>query len=274
MELFYKQLRYRCQMLRHCIYRQLHRKKAYPKPLLVFGNQKSGTSAIAALLGIATGKSVLIDLFHRFGARATPVLYGTTSLQQIWGQASPYLDREIIKEPEFIFFSDELRAIYADSLRLFITREPLSNFRSIYNRLGVDGYSTHLDKRKRHEIQKTCPLWLPVVEGPRPELRGGTILETLALRWKYAANLYLESQDQFTLVRYEDFVADRKGTIEHIATRLNLPIKNDITKASTVQFQPPGKPTNTLRFFGDKHAKAAFEICQPEADTLGYCQPT
>ena len=34
---------------------------------IIYGNQKSGTSAIASLLGMATGKSYIIDVFIKTG---------------------------------------------------------------------------------------------------------------------------------------------------------------------------------------------------------------
>lgn len=275
MKLLLKHLRYQGQMFRNRLYRFSRRNSCVcrPNPLLVFGNQKSGTSAIAGLLGAATGQTVQNDLFTRYGAEAIPVLKGEAPLSAIWAKSAPYLERDILKEPEFVFFSDELSEIFAGSKRIFIVREPFDNIRSIYNRLSIDGRSERVDRSVHREIAATRPLWLPVLEGPRVELTGESLIETLAMRWKFAANVYLQDQAKYLLVRYETFLADRVGTIEQVATELGFSVTKDITAQAMVSFQPPGQPMDPLQFFGEENVRRALDICRCEAAALGYAEP-
>jgi len=254
------------------MYRWLHDRSAVPaeRPLLVFGNQKSGTSAIASLLAIATGKSVLIDLFYRFGGAADPVLRGQQPLAEIWNRSSAYLNRDILKEPEFVLFADDLDKLYPRSPRLFIVREPLDNLRSILNRLDCPGTAKQISPALRRRLGRQAPLWLPVVDGPRPGWTGEDLIETLALRWKNAAQVYLRAPRRFQLVTYESFLADKVGRIGDIAQNLGWPVLQDISSQVSRPFQPAGKRVSPTDFFGTETTRRIVDLCGPEMEALGY----
>ena len=82
-----------------------------PNPVIVFGHQKSGTTAIAQLLGKATSKSVGIDPFYHLPNKQSelPALYANQHLlKKLIRKNRVLYFADIIKDPEFSYFYDEL----------------------------------------------------------------------------------------------------------------------------------------------------------------------
>ena len=82
--------------------------------------------------------------------------------------------------------------------------------------------------------------WKNVIWNTGLDLPGGTYIERLAHRWRYAATLYQRYAAETRLVRYEDFCERKEETITSLAQRLGLPGRNDIADKVDEQYQPRG----------------------------------
>ena len=265
-------LRYRLRQLQHRAERLIRNPGAtpHPNPLLVVGNQKSGTSAIAALLGKATEQPVLVDLFYRFGPRSLPYLRGEKPLDELLARSPHYLSRPIWKEPEFVLFGPELDRLFPDSPRVFIVRDPYANTRSILDRLGLGGDVEQVPADLAAKMRRQLPLWDPVLRGPRDGWVGESVVDTLALRWANAARQYLDAPDRYRLVRYEDFRKAKRETIESLAADLGLEVTTDITADVDRPFQKPGRPKPAAEFFGAANLDRLHTRCGELLDAFGY----
>jgi hypothetical protein len=97
-------------------------------------------------------------------------------------------------------------------------------------------------------------------------------VEMLATRWQRAAQVYLGHEKDVELIRYEDFLDDKVGTISNLAGWLELSRKNDISNHVNTQFQPPGSNRNVswTEFFGTDNLRRIEARCKNEMTALGY----
>lgn len=241
----------------------------HPSPVLVFGNQKSGTSAVAALLAEAAGLEARIDFAGGWEPYLGRVLRGETSITAFvkanaWAFSAP-----VVKEPGLTFFAVDLLDHFGLENGVFIVRNPWANIRSILNRLGLrgDGEAVDLDALPNRT-------WRSVVTGADLGLPADGYIATLARRWARAAEVYLSTPERFHLVRYEDFNAAKAETIEALAAAMRLEVRNDITASLDKAFQRPGRPVDDLgAFFGAANSARIGELCSAQARALGYAAP-
>jgi len=163
--------------------------KIHPAPIIVLGNQKSGTTAVAALLAEATGLSVTLDLLKEM---TDPVIdkvkTGELSLETLVKRNKLDFSRDIIKEPGLSVFYPELVAYFPDARFVMVIRDPRDNIRSILNRLRIPGTVDELTDKHRSEFSRA---WDLTVDGTWLGLDGATYIERLAQRWNYIADAYL-----------------------------------------------------------------------------------
>jgi hypothetical protein len=221
----------------------------HPHPLIVLGNQKSGTTAIAALLAELVDLPVSLDLKKEI---RTPTIQqvkrGDMTFEQFIHRNRLDFSRDIIKEPNLTIFFDELAARFPQSRFVMVIRDPRENLRSILQRLGIRG---DLDALSAERIDALSTAWRLVVDGSWLGLRGDTYIDMLAARWNHMAELYLRHSERTTLVRFEDFLADKAGTISRLAAVLEMTERRDITARVDTPFQPPGDRNVTWSgFFG------------------------
>ncbi|MEM9219189.1 MAG: sulfotransferase [Cyanobacteria bacterium P01_F01_bin.150] len=240
-------------------------------PILVFGNQKAGTSAIAALLGEATGLSYTIDIFCLYTGLEEQILKGQHSFDKVLNLGKYYFSRDIIKDPGFTFLYDHLASRFPTARRVFIFRDPRQNIRSILNRLDLPGHLDTLSADQWQRIQRQFSGWYPVLDGNLAGHKGETYIETLALRCKKIIQIYLKYQTDVIPIYYEDFRQDKVGSINQLADRLGLPITQNIDHVKDRQFQPKGNANVSLNaFFGEKNLHVIEEICRKEMLAIGY----
>ncbi|MHC4949029.1 MAG: sulfotransferase [Planctomycetota bacterium] len=238
-------------------------------PVIVLGNQKSGTSAIAALLAARAGRSATIDLRHE---EAVPSFHrvhdGRLAFAAFARRNKLDFTRAIIKEPNLTLLAPELRTFFPGARFVFVVRDPRQNIRSILNRLRIPGDLEHLRLEHRREVNET---WSLVLDGRWLGLTGDTYIEQLAARWNRLADVYLEQPDRMTLCRYEDFLADKAGCIDDLARGLGLPLRRDIGDQLDRPFQPPGDRAVTPEaFFGAANLRRIETICGPRMRRFGY----
>lgn len=240
-------------------------KKPSVSPIIIIGHQKSGTTAIAQLLGKATGKSVSIDPFYRTSNKQIqlPSVYSNKKNLGAYISKNGYLfSEDIIKDPEFSFFYPELKLLYPNSKFVFILRNPFDNIKSIFDRLKIPGDIKDFDENNFPEVTKTWD-WRTILNGELTQIKGKDIVETLALRWVYSTKVYLGNQQDFLLVKYEDFRKNKIESISNLSINLGEIARNDIFDVMNKQFQPKGKSAfvEAKDFFSKENYETIERIC-------------
>lgn len=242
-----------------------------PYPILIFGNQKSGTSAITTLLGQATRLSYTVDVFCLYGDLEERLLQHKTSLDELLDRARFYFSRAIIKEPGLTFFYNDLCTHFPHTPHVFVLRNPYDNIRSILNRADLPGNLEDLQDTHWQYIREKLPYWHVVFDGTLAGHKGNTYIETLALRCRQVFEIYLNCQTSVIPIWYESFQENKVEIIYQLASELNLPIKQDIEQIKDTQFQPKGNSSiDRETFFGSKNMERIRKICGQVALDVGY----
>ena len=231
------------------------------QPLIFLGKGKSGTTAIAALFAEATGKTVALDIPALFIDGIRPILLGRSTLSEVVARERLAFSNDIIKQPTLTWFFDELCEVFPAAKFVMIMRDPRDNIRSVLNRMAVPG---DLDDLSPEMIRTIHGGWRWHFDEPwLLDLKGANYIELSANRWNLAADVYRAHSDRMLLVRYEDFMHDKVGSIARLAARLGLPVTGDIAANSERQFQPQGKDRGTSwnEFFGPQNLATIERIC-------------
>jgi hypothetical protein len=241
----------------------------HPNPIFILGNQKSGTSPIAGLLARWTELSLTMDIRREIEHPGIEhVRRGELALSEFVQRNKLDFSRAIIKEPNLTFIYDALFESFGDAKYVFVYRDPRDNIRSILNRIGATGRQERLTAAQQRDMTLG---WRRVFEGEPLGHKGGNFIETLAIRWNYAARILLENKNQFRTVRFEDFLSDKAGEIARLAGELGLAEKHDITDYVDYPFQPPGdRSVGWVDFFGMINLKRIEDICSDSMEQLDY----
>ena len=247
-----------------------------PTPIFVLGNQKSGTTAIAQLLAEMVDFSVAIDLRKEIkNSTFHLVKQEKLSLSKFIEINKLDFSRKIIKEPNLTLFYHDLIEYFPDAKFVFVLRDPRDNIRSILNRLNIPGNLYQLEQKQQKDVTIA---WKLVLDSQWLGVSGENYIEILAARWNFLTDLYLEHQDCTFLVRYEEFLKDKKGVLEQLANKLDLLPVKDITNQLDLQFQPLGKKdiswkkknVNFIDFFGEDNLARIESICEEKILLFGY----
>jgi hypothetical protein len=242
-----------------------------PDPtVVVAGMPKSGTTAIAMLLGAAAGLDVNSDPFYRLdraGVRFRDALYdGTLELGQLVDRYRAFFRGGLIKDPNFIYLP-AVFDVFDGAAFVFTVRDPRHNIRSVLNRLRLPG---RVDRAPASPTG-ISDTWRRVLEGRTPDTPGANYVERLAHRWSLAAANYLEHQDRMLAVRYETFSADKEATLTAALAQLDVPGGRPISHLLERQFQPKGQRGATPEeFFGPAELESIERICARELASFGY----
>jgi hypothetical protein len=252
--------------------------KVHPRPVLIGGSQKSGTTAIGALLAKATGVRYSYDPFWRalqYDSQAyqlVEILENRLTLETFIDRHPAYFAAEIVKCPDFAFLYPRLRSRFPDAQYVFIVRDPRQNIRSILNRLRIPGNLERLGP-EAHRMVADKPGWRGVLSGAGLGITEGNYVSRLAQRWNLGVQGYLDQRPRIHLVRYEDFMADKTGSIRELATALGLAVVSDIGADLDRQYQPAGNRSVALdTFFGEKNLETIESICAPGMAMFGYAR--
>ena len=241
---------------------QMKTAKVHPAPIFMLGHAKSGTTAIASLLAKVSGQSVTIDPMFRIdpeGYIQRQLLSGELKLAEIVEAYKFYFSTPINKDPKLTFFYEDLCQCFPQAKFIFVIRDPRDNIRSFLNRRGIPG---NLDKIPEDKQQ-----WI----GNLPPIPGENYIEKLANRWNLAADTYLNHQDKFTLIRYEDFVADKVGTTQSLAEQVGLTPSHDIADYVNLQYQPSGdRKVSWSEFFQADNLHLIETICGERMNCFDY----
>lgn len=238
-----------------------------PSPIFVLGNQKAGTSAIAHLTADCAGLSKTIDIPESWWPTLESLLTKELSLQTFARRNGHRFSTDLIKEPNFTFFYESLREIHPKGNFVFVVRDPRNNVRSILDRLSLPGSRKKIDGR----LEEVPQTWRHLFDRDLWRISGETYIDILAARWRKAASIYLKYEASMCLVRFEDFLDDKVGTIEALASDLGLDTAHDITDRVDVQYQPRGNRDVTWEeFFGTENLRRIERTCHPEMKEFGY----
>jgi hypothetical protein len=223
----------------------------HPDPLFVLGTQKSGTTAVAALLGLASQRPVALDLIRDL-RRPTAMLVaqGRLDFDRFVRRHAVDFSRPIVKEPNLTFLLPWLLRRWPRARMLFVVRDPLQTVRSVLNRLGLPGDRDTLDRSA--EIP---PGWRPVLDSRWVGAGGAGVLTQLGGRARIAAEIALATlqarPDTTRVLTYEAFLRDKVGSIRSVAADLGLPSDGEIEPHLDTPFQPAGRgERDPQRFFG------------------------
>ena len=245
----------------------------HPAPVLVFGNQKSGTTAIAGLLAGAAGKTFSYDVFNRLGAERSleRLIAGQTRFRDFVAAHPHEFVTDVIKAPPLALFYEGLRETFPGAHFVFIVRDPRENIRSMLDRLGLPGNLDALGPAET-AVWADLPGWRLIMEGRTPPTAGENYIETLANRWNRFADAYLGDADRITCVRYEDFCADKTGATADLARRVGWEIVRDISDDIDRQYQRAGKNRGMpwRDFFGQANLDRIERICGERMQAFGY----
>ncbi|HEY2032802.1 MAG TPA: sulfotransferase [Rhizomicrobium sp.] len=236
-----------------------------PKPLFIFGNQKSGTTAIAGLLASATGKTVTLDFAGAEEPYLSNLLRGQTPLEKFVRRNAWAFSADIIKEPSLTFVAHGLMDHFDSARAVFVVRNPYDNIRSILVRQRLRGDLRELPARARLN-----PTWRKILSGGDLGTAGGHYVDVLAKRWVHAIEIFQAQPKRFITVRYEDFNKAKVDEISRLASALNLPVVADVTALTEIDYQRRDlKAVPPEKFFGDNYARISM-ACEKVAQSLGY----
>lgn len=237
-------------------------------PIIVLGNQKSGTSAIASLLADFGGLSKTIDIPPLWGRKGARIMRGEQRFADTVLRNKRYFASELIKEPFMTFFSDQVIEVFPDARFVMIIRDPRENIRSLLNSRGLPTNTMEVDKSLFAEVKSRYPAILD------PDIWGGDgedYISILASRWNKAADTYLARPDSMILVRYEDFILDKYALIRSVAQNLGVDEKDDISAKLDIQYQPRGLSNRRwLEVFGEQNLATIDQICGDRLLEFGY----
>ena len=240
------------------------------RPVVVLGNQKSGTSAIAHLLADFGGLSKTIDIPPLWSPVVLEIMRGQIDFANLVRRNKFYFSTDLIKEPSMTFITDHVIERFPNARYIFIIRDPRDNIRSILNRINVPGHLPGLDG-KPFKIKSSQRIMLDASTwgGNKTE----NYVEALAHKWNKAVDNYVFYRERMILAKYEEFLADKYGFIANLAKQLGITERVDIKDKLDVQYQPRGDRNVLWKdFFGIENLMRLERICSTWMKEFGYSE--
>lgn len=239
--------------------------------VIVCGMPKSGTTALARLLGASLGVNVSSDPFVLLDERGVVfrdmLFQQHLSLSKLWLENRLEFKGRVIKDPNFPLLLDQLVEFLPKAKYIFLVRDPRYNIRSILSRVELPGDPRGIDLKKK-DIGRT---WMNLLQGVTPDMPGGNYIERLSWRWVKSAENIHRYRDLGVVVRYEDFNACREEFIYSLCNDIGLNSKVNISNLVNVQFQPKGKASGSIEeFFGSELLAAINNITAPQLSNFHY----
>lgn len=244
----------------------------HPAPVFVLGNQKCGTTVIAALLGARTGQAVSLDLrFEIAWPTAHRVYAGELPFDKFLRLHRLDFSRPIVKEPSLTLLFPQLAQRFPQSQFIFVVRDPRDNIRSILDRLDLPGNLPDLGRADRRRLSRG---WDVIFAGRGLGLEGENYVDLLAARWNRMVDIYLEHRARFTLMRYEDFLRDKTAAIDGLVAAVGLQPVQDIADKTDMPYQRRGRSeTDWTEFFGPGRLARINVLCGERMRQVGYPLP-
>jgi len=238
--------------------------------VVITGNQKTGSTAIGALLARVCGKTFSMDpVYHIKRGVEFELLEKRASLAEVIRRYPRFFAADIIKDLHIVFFIEQAFEFFEGGRFVFIIRDPRDNIRSILNRLKLPGNLEQLSDADFRNIPTRG--WREIINGRLYQSAGANYVETMAHRWNRIAATYRGNADRMTLIRYEDFLGDKTAFIKDLAERLGIKAKYDISGSVNIQYQPKGDNSASWpEFFGRENLRIIEQTCGPMMSKFGY----
>lgn len=240
-------------------------------PVIVLGNQKSGTSVISHLLADYGGLSKTIEIPPIWPPVGIKIIKGELGFATFVNDHKSYFATELIKDSIMTFFVEQVIKVFPKARYVFVIRNPYDNIRSLLDRRNIPGNLKNLEKkhfaslRANNRVTVDSQIW-----GGESE----NYIGVLALRWNKAVDNYLNYHQttKMTLAKYEDFMKDKLKFMEKLAKQIEINHHNDISKQLDIQYQPLGKNRYVSKeeFFGRENILIIKRICGSRMEKLGY----
>jgi hypothetical protein len=240
--------------------------------VVVLGNQKTGSTAIADLIAKRSGKTVALDIQEAIPKPTWQLeqRYGLAEFPDFLFEYASDFEKDIIKEPSLTFFYHDLIKNMPNAKFAYIIRDPFENIRSILNRLKVPGNIEDIEVEDWPEFYY-MPTWKLAIDSTWLGWPKGNYIEALAYRWCEAADVYLGHRSEMHLIKYEEFLSDKAEVIDNACRYLNLEPKNDISEFLDRQYQKKGNHgVDLIEFFGRDNYSRIEDICRDRARMFGY----
>lgn len=240
---------------------------AQETPIIILGNQKSGTTAIASLLADYGGLTKTLDI-PEIWSNEQALHDGTLSFQTFVESHQHRFSTQVVKEPCLTFLYEQCLASFPSSPYIFIIRHPADNIRSILDRLKIPGNKDYIDFND-YAMNET---WSYVMNGQLLAINHDHYIARLAMRWVIAAEVYLQNKENMKLVRYEDFMGNKYETIQRLAEGLGVKERTDIESLLNVQYQPLGenRENSMFDFFDEENLSVIFDVCRSYMKYFDY----
>lgn len=234
--------------------------------IIVIGNQKSGTTAIASLVADYGKLSKTLDI-QEIWEKERQIHAGQLPLSCFVRSTHHRFTSQLIKEPCLTFLYEELVELFPNSKYLFVIRHPAENIRSILDRLRIPGNLGHF--KIKDDLHKA---WKDVLDGSLLKTKSKHYIAILAIRWVISTKTYLKHKDKMILIRYEDFIKNKYKNIQQIAEELKIEKKQDIGNILDKQYQPKGSNSGTPwnEFYSEKNLAIINKICKPYMKYFDY----
>lgn len=261
---FIKQQSY---FLERQVFNLFHQKYLNKSPIIIYGNQKSGTSAIASLLGIATQKNFQIDFFYKIGLYEKKMLSKEADMKNCIERFPLYFSKNIIKEPELVLFLNQLENIFLSGKFIHIVRNPFDNIKSILNRLDISPEQAEKISKLSSNIDPYAPLWDLIMFNSE----GRNLFEMLIDKWVFTSmQTRCLKKVSPNVIKYEDFISNKLKFINDLCITLNLEVKKDISPFLDVSFQRKGTNVARENFFQPHHIDLIYKKCGSEMLRYDY----
>lgn len=158
-------------------------------PVFVLGNQKSGTTVIAAALAHCADVSATLDIRDLTADRLAGLYEGSVSSSRFVDRYRRAFSRTVIKEPGLTFAYETLREHFPKATFVLIVRDPRDNIRSLLNRLDLPGDASSLPSGALTEVNA---IWQQIVKNDVLGIDAEHYVASLARRWNRAATVYLQ----------------------------------------------------------------------------------
>ncbi|RTE86828.1 MULTISPECIES: sulfotransferase [Gammaproteobacteria] len=240
--------------------------------LFILGVQKSGTSAIAGLLGDAFGIPTTLDLNGAISSSdwQLKVKFGLMPFKEFVDSHTDDFNRTIVKEPCLTFFAQELEETFPEAKFLVVLRHPYEVVRSTLQRLKIPAHLESIKFEEWEELVKT-KAWRLCLDSTWLGQPSSNYIEALAWRWKISCDLQ-KVLPTAKFIRYEDFKENREAFISNLGIDLGLGQKVVKALDYNKQYQPKGKQVSGWSDYFGENIKLINRICGENMELLGYHQ--
>lgn len=246
----------------------VHRKE--PKVILA-GMHKSGTTAVAKILGATINRDVSSDPLHQInlidGNARIRMEKKEVSFEELVRLYPQFFRSTVIKDPHFPMMLSDVRSVFPNMKLVAIVRDPRDTIRSILNRLDLPGdpSSVALD-----EIDLPFG-WKSLLKGEYPDIEGNDYIEVLANRWNLIATCLFDNKEKSFLIKYEEFKKNKQAAIEELARELGYLKLRSSKNIQDKQFQPKGDSNVSWPdFYNSKQINKINMICAPMMEKFNY----